>query len=224
MCDRCVRGIFDLVKKIAPFLHCLVALIHVTVCPVRAVSLCLHRCVRNAMQYGHSEDPTIKTLVDTAPYEAYLLTSIAKEKHGRCYIGTTNNFRRRLRQHNGVVTGGARRTSKLRPLETVLTVAGFLSATDALQFEWHWQHPGRSTLARPFIKLYRVRPTPGSFTRKLPRRIANTQCALQILYILVEVWRIRRDTPLQITWNPVQRDQWHERSLFGSHTLVREES
>lgn len=46
----------------------------------------------------------------------YLLWS---EKLGKTYVGCTNNFSRRLRQHNGELSGGGIFTSRGRPWELV---------------------------------------------------------------------------------------------------------
>lgn len=56
------------------------------------------------------------------------------------YIGKTNNLVRRLRQHNGLICGGAKYTRKGRPWSVYLFVSGFQSTSQALCFEWAWKH------------------------------------------------------------------------------------
>jgi predicted GIY-YIG superfamily endonuclease len=67
----------------------------------------------------------------------YLLAN----ERGRTYAGSTNDMRRRLRQHNGELVGGARSTHARGPWRVVALVAGFPSATTARQFEWRMHHP-----------------------------------------------------------------------------------
>jgi structure-specific endonuclease subunit SLX1 len=54
------------------------------------------------------------------------------------YIGATVDPDRRLRQHNGSITGGARRT-KGKEWKRALYVGGFPDWTAALQFEWRFK-------------------------------------------------------------------------------------
>ena len=75
-------------------------------------------------------------------FGCYLLRSLASSS--RTYIGFTVDFHRRLRQHNGETVNGAKRTSRGRPWQMICCVFGFPDKVAALQFEWAWQHPGRS--------------------------------------------------------------------------------
>lgn len=73
---------------------------------------------------------------------SYLVYCIESSRApGRTYVGCTNNFRRRLRQHNGELVGGARstRSKLLRPWRPVFHVTG-LNKREALQLEWALKH------------------------------------------------------------------------------------
>jgi predicted GIY-YIG superfamily endonuclease len=83
---------------------------------------------------------TIGAIEDGRFYCCYLLSSLAPASKNKAYIGFTVDPARRLRQHNGGITGGAKKTKrKGRPWEQVMVVYGFPSAFLARQFEWHWQ-------------------------------------------------------------------------------------
>lgn len=59
----------------------------------------------------------------------------------RTYCGVTNNLKRRLRQHNGEISGGARYTTTHGPGWSVyFVVRGFVSHRDCLRFEWKMKH------------------------------------------------------------------------------------
>jgi predicted GIY-YIG superfamily endonuclease len=78
----------------------------------------------------------------------YILFNNVNQK---TYVGYTNNPSRRLRQHNGELSGGARYTKKVREISPLVLKWDFLalitSANDdfnknkALSLEWHIKHP-----------------------------------------------------------------------------------
>lgn len=75
---------------------------------------------------------------DDGSYCVYLIAPEKIEKRKRPYIGCTNNLRRRIRQHNRNISGGAKRTHGGN-WRYILIVSGFVSQRDALQFEWQAQ-------------------------------------------------------------------------------------
>jgi structure-specific endonuclease subunit SLX1 len=65
---------------------------------------------------------------------AYLVYCL-RSGTGKTYVGCTNNWTRRLRQHNGGLAGGARYTRTGRPWRALFHVTG-LTQREALQLEW----------------------------------------------------------------------------------------
>jgi predicted GIY-YIG superfamily endonuclease len=70
-------------------------------------------------------------------YVCYCLQSCTT---GKTYVGVSNNLERRLRQHNGELTGGAKYTSFGGPWTLAILVGPFPTYQHALHFEWHWKH------------------------------------------------------------------------------------
>ncbi|CAK7212358.1 Slx4p interacting protein [Sporothrix curviconia] len=84
---------------------------------------------------------TVSSRPIPALYTVYILRSTMR--HASLYIGSTPDPPRRLKQHNGVVKGGAARTARasLRPWEMVGLVSGFPGPVAALKFEWALTNP-----------------------------------------------------------------------------------
>ena len=57
----------------------------------------------------------------------------------RTYVGATLDVERRLKQHNGLLSGGARAT-RGRVWKRVCYISGFPHEKSALQFEWAWKY------------------------------------------------------------------------------------
>ena len=90
----------------------------------------------------------------------YLLLSHCAK---RTYVGATTDAARRLRQHNGLLAGGARATRALPPplaavgsteppppkWSLACVVDGFSDKREALRFEWRWKHAKRRPRGSP---------------------------------------------------------------------------
>ncbi len=92
-------------------------------------------------------------------YLVYVLYST--QNSNLTYCGSTNNFTRRLNQHNGKLSGGAKYTHKARPWDYFFRVEGFQTKNQALSFEWHMKHYGyrrvrKGGMANRVINLLRV--------------------------------------------------------------------
>lgn len=69
-------------------------------------------------------------------WSVYLLVSLDGR---RTYVGATSDPDRRLQQHNGEKSGGAKSTAGGSWKRAGL-VSGFRDKIEALQFEWRWKH------------------------------------------------------------------------------------
>jgi structure-specific endonuclease subunit SLX1 len=110
-------------------------------------------------------------------FHCYLLHSLKTPSSTSTYIGFTVDNTRRLRQHNGEITAGAKQTSRGRPWQHIAIVSGFPNKIIALQFEWQWQHPASSRVIKENI----------DFNPK--KRGINTK--LDILYCILQtkLWK-----------------------------------
>jgi len=64
-------------------------------------------------------------------YLVYIIRSA-----NRSYIGMTNDFFRRWCQHNKILKGGAKYTSKYDNWEPICIIDGFTNKSEAMQCEW----------------------------------------------------------------------------------------
>lgn len=90
----------------------------------------------------------------------YLLKSGTKT-----YVGYTINLARRLRQHNGKIKGGAKRT-RGRKWKLYGYLTGFEDEREARQVEWIWQHTRKSLKTRHVLPKRGIGRV-GSLKRKL---------------------------------------------------------
>jgi predicted GIY-YIG superfamily endonuclease len=75
-------------------------------------------------------------------YVVYILKS-----HNCSYIGMTNDFFRRWKQHNGILQGGATYTKKYNDWLPICIIDGFKTKQEAMQCEWRLKR-GRGYLGR----------------------------------------------------------------------------
>ena len=59
------------------------------------------------------------------------------------YVGCTTDVKRRLRQHNGELTGGAKYTSKYRPWKLMKVYGPYANRSEALKAERALKHGKR---------------------------------------------------------------------------------
>jgi len=85
---------------------------------------------------------------DKNKYYCYIIRSKNPLFINHTYNGSTNNLIRRLRQHNGEITGGAKSTKGKGPWEYFVIWEGFTSHNEALSCEWRIKHP-TNTYKRP---------------------------------------------------------------------------
>ena len=85
--------------------------------------------------------PLTLNVISYQPPSDHLCYILKSAVSNRTYIGYTTNFTRRIRQHNGEIVGGAKRTRKWRPWYPICLIRGFYESSSALRFEYRLQHP-----------------------------------------------------------------------------------
>lgn len=73
-----------------------------------------------------------------AKYFVYLLKSTI---NNNTYVGYTIDIVKRLKKHNGILSGGAKKTQKNRPWKIIMFVTGFEYERTALQYEFCIKKP-----------------------------------------------------------------------------------
>jgi len=78
----------------------------------------------------------------------YLLATV--ELPMKTYVGATLDVDRRLMQHNGLMSGGARATSTVPGgWYRVCYIKGFENQREALRFEWWWKRRSQKLNGNP---------------------------------------------------------------------------
>lgn len=107
------------------------------------------------------------------------------------YAGVSPNPTRRLRQHNGEISGGAKyTTSKGEGWKHICLIEGFRTKTEALQFEWASKHiPPRNAggIKNRINKLY-ILFQKEKWTSKSPY---STQVPLKITWCIDDETKIK---------------------------------
>ena len=101
-------------------------------------------------------------------HHCYLLQSLSNPS--KTYIGYTTNPIRRIKQHNGIIKGGAYQTTKYRPWDMTCVISGFSNDVDGLKFEWAWQNPNKSLIFRSGFDTSTTTSSNSGSTKKSSRR------------------------------------------------------
>lgn len=97
------------------------------------------------------------------------------------YNGYTNNLYRRLRQHNGILKGGARATRGKGPWKYVCILhCDSWTAAQAMSMEWHIKYP---TNARPRPSIFQG---PQGRLTSLPFAIKNSKAPNECYILFVD--------------------------------------
>ena len=132
-------------------------------------------------------------------YCCYLLHSQHPRYKNSTYIGFTNNPPRRIRQHNGEICNGARKTRSRRPWQMILFVYGFPTKHSALQFEWQWQNPKISRIVKSAVE--------GKTIKRGPKG------QIDVLFSMLGVLPWKK-YPLRINWTKQQfKDNYYTNTM-----------
>ena len=72
------------------------------------------------------------------------------------YVGMTNNFFKRWRQHNKEIKGGAKYTSKRSEWYPICIIDGFETMKEAMQCEWSLKHYMKQKFKGPEGRIHRL--------------------------------------------------------------------
>lgn len=126
-------------------------------------------------------------------YNVYFLQSTTSNK---TYVGYSTDPFHRLRQHNGELEGGAKRTKVGRPWRIHCIVSGFPTSTAALQFEYRWLK----------IRATRQRITNGSTGERRYKKCEHIiDCKVALEFLFNCQWTAKSPSPfsfpLTLIWS-----------------------
>ena len=87
-------------------------------------------------------DLILQGVKDTTLLIIYMFVYLLECTDGSTYVGATVDLNRRLRQHNGEIKGGAKRTIN-KNWTRICYVSQFPNWSATLQFEWRWKQLSR---------------------------------------------------------------------------------
>ena len=100
------------------------------------------------MLHASSLRDLYKDTEDWMSWYVYLLATV--EPPMKTYVGATLDVDRRLMQHNGIMSGGARATSTVPGgWYRVCFIKGFENQREALRFEWWWKRRSAKLKGNP---------------------------------------------------------------------------
>ena len=100
------------------------------------------------------DDNIITETPDRGPWYCYILRNKQSQFSHLSYNGSTNNPKRRLRQHNEEISGGARYThGRNGGWEIYALLTGFVDHKNALSCEWRIKHTNGKPGKRPSAHL-----------------------------------------------------------------------
>lgn len=123
----------------------------------------------------------------SSEWVCYILQSLNPKHQHATYVGITNNMTKRIRQHNGEIVGGAKKTSKKRPWGIVGIFFGFADKTTVLQFEWRIHHPPNSRM---------VKSRRGKIIYKYPSNMYGLDGRLNVISLVLNLKQWTSNSPL----------------------------
>lgn len=132
-------------------------------------------------------------------------------RNGRAsvYVGMTCDLKRRLRQHNGELVGGARRTTSGRPWKVLATVSGFADIRAALRAEWRVKR-ARGNLVQAVVGRARWTSRSDPFASEslsvTHRDVGVSEEVVRIVSLVGACWRVKPFAPSSQPVSPPEEE------------------